>query len=123
MSYEYIPDNWVVIKFNGDDPHYRVLAGWSGGYLDGDYWQMNSGIVRVEESTKEYETGNGSVFVECFDFYGASGSMYRCNKEAYCLRVNTAGIWNTLKKLHGDKVELMDEETDWTKVDWIIGKE
>ena len=28
----YTPDNWVVIKIKGDDPHYRVLAGWSGGY-------------------------------------------------------------------------------------------
>ena len=22
----YNPDNWVVIKIGGDDPHYRVLA-------------------------------------------------------------------------------------------------
>jgi len=46
----YNPDNWVVIKMNGDDPHYRVLAGWSGGYLDGDSWRMNSGITRVEDA-------------------------------------------------------------------------
>ena len=32
----YNPDNWVVIKMSGNDPHYRVLAGWSGGYLDGE---------------------------------------------------------------------------------------
>ena len=32
----YTPDNWVIIKVMGDDPHYRVLVGWSGGYLDGD---------------------------------------------------------------------------------------
>lgn len=111
MSYEYLPDNWVVIKFNGDDPHYRVLAGWSGGYLNGDAWRMNSGITNVEETDN------------FFYFFGSSGSCYKCHKKFYCLRVNTAGIWNTLKKLHGDKVELMDEETDWTKVDWIIGKE
>lgn len=24
----YWPDNWVIIKLKGDDPHYRVLAGW-----------------------------------------------------------------------------------------------
>ena len=22
----YTPDNWVIIKLKGDDPHYRVLA-------------------------------------------------------------------------------------------------
>ena len=49
---EYRPDNWVVIKLKGDDPHYRVLAGCSGGYLDGDSWRMNSGIVLAEELNK-----------------------------------------------------------------------
>ena len=39
----YTPDNWVVIKFtqqvNGgktEKVFYKVLGGWSGGYLDGD---------------------------------------------------------------------------------------
>ena len=31
MSY-YKPDNWVIIQIKGDKPHYKVLAGWSGGY-------------------------------------------------------------------------------------------
>ena len=47
-------DNWVIIKFNGDDPHYRVLAGTSGGYTTGDSWRMNSGIVEVNESNDYY---------------------------------------------------------------------
>ena len=50
----YTPDNWVVIKMDGDEPHYRVLAGWSGGYLDGNSWKMNSGIVRVEMDGNYY---------------------------------------------------------------------
>ena len=45
----YNPDNWVVIKMNGDDPHYRLLVGTSGGYLDGAGGRMNSGITKVEE--------------------------------------------------------------------------
>jgi hypothetical protein len=104
----YTPDNWVVIFLKGDDPHYRILAGWSGGYLDGDSWRMNSGIVRVEED--EYH----------FNFYGSSGSCYRCHKEAYCLRMNNAYIWTQLQELHGDKVEMMPEDTDWNNMDWII---
>lgn len=107
---EYMPDNWVIIKLKGDDPHYRVLAGWSGGYLSGNSWQLNSGIVRVEETEYSYK------------FYGTSGSCYDCGKKSYMLRMNTAGVWGQLEKLHGDKVELMPEETDWMNVDWIIGK-
>ena len=105
----YFPDNWVVIKIKGDDPHYRVLAGWSGGYLDGDSWRMNSGITKVEETDDH------------FLFYGSSGSCYTCHRESYGLRMNNAGVFNQLEQLHGDKVELMDENTDWHAVDWIIG--
>ena len=104
----YTPDNWVVIKYKGDDPHYRVLVGWSGGYLDGDSWRMNSGIVRVEETE------------HTFLFYGASGSCYEGRKTGYCLRKNNAYIWTQLQELHGDKVEIMPETTDWLGVDWII---
>ena len=106
----YTPDNWVVIFMNGDDPHYRILAGWSGGYLDGDSWKMNSGIVNVGEG------------VDYYDFIGSSGSVYRCHKEAYCLRNNNAYIWAKLQELHGDKVQLMDEETNWLEMDWIIDR-
>lgn len=108
MPNNYTCDNWVVIKFKGKDPHYRVLVGTSGGYLDGDSWRMNSGIVRVEED-KDY-----------FYFYGYSGSSYVCRKTAYCLRRNNAHIWSQLQELHGDKVEMMPEETDWMNMDWII---
>lgn len=104
----YEPDNWVVIKIKGDDPHYRVLAGWSGGYTTGDSWRMNSGITRVEGDEQS------------FYFYGATGSCYKCHKTAYRLRMNNAHIWAALQSKHGDKVELMPEDTDWFGVDWII---
>ena len=104
----YTPDNWVVIKMDGDEPHYRVLAGWSGGYLDGNSWKVNSGIVRVEIDGDYYR------------FYGLSGSCYSCHKESYCIRMNNAHIWTRLQTIHGDKVEMMPETTDWSNMDWII---
>ena len=104
----YHPDNWVVIKFTNGDPHYRVLAGWSGGYTTGNSWRMNSGITSFREGD------------EHFIFYGSTGSCYSCGKESYMLRMNNAHIWDQLQKLHGDKVELMPEDTDWSKMDWII---
>ena len=102
------PDNWVVIKMKGDEPHYRVLAGWSGGYLDGDSWRMNSGITRVENDG------------DCYNFHGLSGSCYSCHKESYTLRMNTAHIWPRLQELHGAKVEMMPEDTDWMNMEWGI---
>ena len=104
----YMPDNWVVIKIKGDDPHYRVLAGWSGGYTTGDSWRMNSGIVRVEED-QEY-----------FHFYGSSGSCYVCHKQAYGLRMNNEHVWRATQAQHGDKVEMLKEKQDWMNMDWIM---
>lgn len=104
----YFPDNWVVIFINGNDPHYRVLGGWSGGYLQGDSWRMNSGIVRAEQDGDHYK------------FYGSTGSCYVCHKDAYGLRMNNAHIWNRLKENHGDKVLLMDENTNWLEMGWFI---
>tara|TARA_B110000977_G_scaffold24114_1_gene29240 strand:+ start:72 stop:179 length:108 start_codon:yes stop_codon:yes gene_type:complete len=34
--------------------------------------------------------------------------------------MNTARIWAQLQKLHGDKVKMLDEDTDWLAMDWII---
>lgn len=107
----YNPDNWVIIKIKGDDPHYRVLAGWSGGYLYGDSWRMNSGIVSCQAF---------SDYVDYFVFKGSSGSEYRCVKESYGLRMNNAHIWTQLQERHSDKVEMMSEDTDWLTMDWII---
>jgi hypothetical protein len=105
---DYTCDNWVVIKMKGDDPHYRLLVGTSGGYLDGNSWRMNSGITEVNETEDNYY------------FKGSSGSTYRCYKESYRLRMNNAHVWNRLQELHGDKVEMMSEDTDWMNMDWII---
>ena len=104
MSEEYLPDNWVVLKIKEgklDSGFYKVLAGWSGGYLYGDSWRMNSGITRVEDHETYYS------------FYGYSGSVYKVWKDRYGLRMSNAGIYNKLKEQFGDAVELMPEDTDW----------
>ena len=108
MSSFYRPDNWVILKFKGGDPHYRVLAGWSGSYIDGSSWRLNSGITKVEETEDHY------------DFSGYTGSTYRCGKGSYMLRMNTAGVWAKLQEQYGDEVEMMPEDTDWVNTDWII---
>ena len=101
----YKPDNFVIIKLKGDDPHYRVLAGWSGGYTTGSNWRMNSGITR-HEFDGDY-----------WHFYGYSGSCYKCYVDSYGLKMNNAHIWNQLKERYGNKVELLEEQ-EWNKQDW-----
>lgn len=104
---DHYPDNWVVLKIKegkGTVPFYRVLAGWSGGYLGSDSWQMNSGITEVKEDDDYYE------------FHGRSGSVYRCHKNSYGLRMNNAGIYNKLIKQQQFKGQLsmMPEDTEWS---------
>ena len=50
----YTPDKWLLIKVNGENPHYRVFASWYGGYLGSDSWRMNSGITKVTENNDSY---------------------------------------------------------------------
>ena len=84
----YTPDNWVIIKLDSEEYGvvYKVLAGWSGGFTDGDSWRMNSGIIEVRESEDYY------------DFIGDSGSVYRCYKEAERLSMMTSSILQQLKE-------------------------
>ena len=122
MSQDYHPDSWVVVKIitektlASDDKtiiegrtYYKVLGGWSGGYLSSDSWRLNSGINLVFDH--EYE----------FHFYGHSGSNYICHKETYGLRMSTAGIFKQMQLIGtgvdgSAKVEMMPEDTDWTNI-------
>ncbi len=82
------PDRWIVVTLSS--PKYgdvdKVLASWSGGYLHGDSWKLNSGISSVEE-TPDY-----------YDFHGTSGSVYRCYKQSYGLSGVSAGILKQLEE-------------------------
>ena len=108
---DYTPDNWVVLKIKEskyDGGFYKVRAGWSGGYLDGDSWRMNSGITRVVEKPKHWE------------FYGASGSVYKCYRKGYRLTMANSGVYNALKENEAfeGQITLMPEDTDWREIEW-----
>ena len=108
---QYSPDNWVVLKLKrheSDTGFYKVLAGWSGGYLDSDGWRLNSGITEVKQAGDFYE------------FYGSSGSCYRCHKDSYGLRMNNASIYNQLKEreVFESQIALMPEDTNWMELNY-----
>ena len=102
---DYNPDRWVLIKIKGDDPHYRVLAGWSGGYLESDSWRMNSGVTSHDF--------DGDYWY----FYGSSGSRYKCYVDSYGFTGVSSGIYSQLKSKYPDKVELVKDQ-EWISKNW-----
>jgi hypothetical protein len=85
---EYTPDYWVVLKvhLNSDVLHYRILAGWVGGFAEGHSWKISSGIESVSHSDG------------MFTFPQTSGSIYRCYE--HCERLNSymSSIFDNYKK-------------------------
>ena len=98
------PDAWIVVKIKGDEIIHKIVAGWSGSYLYGNSWKINSGIKSVTYSDGIYS------------FLGFSGSVYECRENSYGLQVCNAIGYNILKvecQNHGVDLEILDEDTDW----------
>tara|TARA_Y100000361_G_C11006640_1_gene262171 strand:- start:183 stop:506 length:324 start_codon:yes stop_codon:yes gene_type:complete len=97
MSRTYTPDRWVLLKINGKA--HKVLAGWSGGYLDSDYWKLSSGVVKVEEEGDYYLIHN------------YSGSIYKCHKKGRGCNAISGAKYAEIKELcEKNKVEFEDVE-------------
>lgn len=90
----YVPDKWVVLYHPEDDVH-TILAGWSGGYLDGDSWRRSTPLKHVVEHDEYYEVIN------------ESGSVYECNKHSY----GTNGITAQILAAAGDRLQALDRDT------------
>lgn len=90
MQYDYMPDKWALLHIP-DDPdeicQYRIISGWSGGYLSSDEWRISSGITKVIEHKHFYEIHN------------ASGSTYKCRKKSYGFTSYSAEILIRYKKM------------------------
>lgn len=71
MSNVYTPDGWVILKIQYEQELiYKIFASWYGGYLQGDSWKLNSGIV-------SYSIEDNSII-----FNGYSKSIYRVTKNS-----------------------------------------
>ena len=100
-----------MLKFTHDNkPVYKILAGWSGGYLHGDSWKLNSGCTKVEQ--------DGDYYL----FHGSSGSVYRVHKNSYRMSGYTAQIYASFKKQVEDAenvtMELLPDDTDFLELDY-----
>ena len=100
---DYTPNKWVIIKLQQepeDIPQFRVFAGWAGGYTSGDSWKFSSGI----EKTIEYD--------DHYEIHNASGSIYRCSKNAIGMTGYMMAVFSGYKKEADDKgfiFEIIDE--------------
>jgi hypothetical protein len=64
----YIPHGWVLGWLKGD---LRVFCSWSGGYLDGDSWRLNSKVRTVEVDDGDYIINkSGSSYQLSIFLYG-----------------------------------------------------
>ena len=103
---EYTPDRWVVLKINSpsrSSPLYKVFAGWSGGYLDGASWKLNSGITKVTE--------DGDHLL----FHGHSGSVYKCHKKGYGMTSYMSIVFQAFELFSS----IVDENTDFLSIDYL----
>lgn len=92
------PERWVVLKLPNN--YYKVFGTWSGGYLTGDSWKLNSGIEKVDQDDDYYY------------FIGFSGSCYKCHKKGYGISTSY-GLGVLTKIIEHGKVELMEDTGDW----------
>jgi len=73
MQRVYSPDQWVLVKLSGSEvpkPIYKVFAGWTGGFAQGDEWRLSSAIQKITKKSYGWKIEN------------ASGSIYRCHENS-----------------------------------------
>lgn len=67
---EYLPDNYTIMispKSDGNQRRARVVAGWSGSYLNGLSWRVSSPIVNIKITDETYR--NMYVYTESDSCY------------------------------------------------------
>jgi hypothetical protein len=104
----YTPNRWMVVSVtHNTKTHYRVFGVWSGGYLDGDSWKLNSGITKA------------TLVDGVYHFEGSSGSVYECRQNSY----GSSGYgWSILNSIiensmkQGTLIQILEEDTDFLEL-------
>lgn len=96
------PEKWVIVELPNNE--YKVFGTWSGGYLNGDRWKLNSGIEKVEEDENYYY------------FIGYSKSCYKCDKKSYGFVTNYGlSVLKGLIEKTNNQIKLIENNQDWIK--------
>lgn len=97
----YTPDGYAVIRiqtYGSDDFIMKVFGSWSGGYLSGDSWRLNSGIIDIKDEGDYYLVT------------GFSGNQYRLSKTTNYIRpYNKSVLGDMIAELrsYSHRVELI----------------
>lgn len=93
MTY-YTPDAYRVLSIEQEDGSIliKIFGSWSGGYLDGDSWRLNSGTKSITATFDKYR------------FHGYSGSVYEVSRHQGKLSSYNASILDGLLKYEFVKV-------------------
>lgn len=77
------PDKWVILHVNDQQPFFKILSAFYGGYLGSDSWRLSSPIVKIEYNNGENKflitTDNGTAYElcqECYGFASVSNDIY-----------------------------------------------
>jgi hypothetical protein len=108
---EYKPDCWVMVCFtNNGEKIYKILAGWSGSYLYGQSWKLNSGCVSAKQ--------DGDYFL----FEGYSGSVYSCHKDTYRCNSIMSSVLSRFEEEVQNQTEVdfkvLSEKTDFLSLQY-----
>lgn len=102
----YRPNRWVIVKVKyKDEIMYRVLGGWSGGYLDGDSWRLGSPIVNYQ-----FETDEENESSEYIRFFNESGSEYLCHATGEGFNMIMSEMYSLIEEHNDVSVETLSWE-------------
>lgn len=95
---EYHPDRWVILEIinpkdtvKTTEKVYKVLAGWYGGYANGDSYRTNSGITKIVRDG------------DYIHFHGYTKSVYTCHKDSY-------GMSGIMSSVYASAVEQAEKQ-------------
>lgn len=88
----YEPDGYAFLRIKGE--FYKVFGSWSGSYLHGDRWRVNSGITKVEKTDDGYL------------IHGHSGSVYKIKTESNVISAHNLFVLTEMS--NHDGVEVID---------------
>ena len=102
---DYCPDLWVILKVEApslEEPLYKVMGSWYGGFGGSNSWRVNSGIEKVIRKDNIYE------------IVGYSGSIYYCPVDAVGMSFYSSNVLADLQReaeAEGCKITVVDIKT------------
>ena len=105
------PDKWLLLKITQPNNVVllKIFGSWSGSYLSGSSWRLNSGVKTAEKQGENYL------------FKGYSGSQYLCNEGMYGATAFASGVLSKLIERTESRIEVVDEDKVEETLKQVLG--